>query len=147
MSLHTCQHAGALPATTRTSPTPRQRTVTSKYSSFTSGDVIKQTFQFYLRTAAIFNSSLLVFCFYCPFSFGHRNIVKAKGWKVPLPSRESGLSNLLQCNCTQGIPCCLLEGNTELTNQRSQSSKAEVRPSLRRTLSQDKPTWSRKQPE
>jgi hypothetical protein len=33
--LHTCQHARALPATTRTSPTPRRRTVTSKYSSFT----------------------------------------------------------------------------------------------------------------
>jgi hypothetical protein len=28
-------HAGALPATTYTSPTPRRRTVTSKYSSFT----------------------------------------------------------------------------------------------------------------
>jgi hypothetical protein len=34
--LHTCQHAGALSATTRTSPTPRRRTLTSKYSSFTS---------------------------------------------------------------------------------------------------------------
>jgi hypothetical protein len=33
--LHTCQHAGALPATTRTSPTPRWWTITSKYSSFT----------------------------------------------------------------------------------------------------------------
>jgi hypothetical protein len=33
--LHTCQHAGALTATTRTSPTPRQRTVTSKYSTCT----------------------------------------------------------------------------------------------------------------
>jgi hypothetical protein len=32
--LHTCQHAGALPATTCTS-TPCRRTVTSKYSSFT----------------------------------------------------------------------------------------------------------------
>jgi hypothetical protein len=34
--LHTCQHAGALPATTRTSPTPRRRTVSSKYSRYTS---------------------------------------------------------------------------------------------------------------
>jgi hypothetical protein len=32
--LHTCQHAGALPTTTRTSPTPRRRTVTSKDSSY-----------------------------------------------------------------------------------------------------------------
>jgi hypothetical protein len=32
--LHTCQHAGALLATTRTSPTPRRRNVTSKYSNF-----------------------------------------------------------------------------------------------------------------
>jgi hypothetical protein len=29
--LHTCQHAGALPATTNTSPTPRCRTVRTKY--------------------------------------------------------------------------------------------------------------------
>jgi hypothetical protein len=29
--LHTCQHAGALPATTNTSPTPRHRTVRTKY--------------------------------------------------------------------------------------------------------------------
>jgi hypothetical protein len=34
--LHTCQRAGTLPVTTRTSPTPRRRTVTSKYSSFIS---------------------------------------------------------------------------------------------------------------
>jgi hypothetical protein len=34
--LHACQHTGALPATTHTSPTPRRRTVKSKYSSFTS---------------------------------------------------------------------------------------------------------------
>jgi hypothetical protein len=33
--LHTCQHAGALPTTTRTSPTPRRRTVAYKDSSFT----------------------------------------------------------------------------------------------------------------
>jgi hypothetical protein len=32
--LHTCQHAGALPTTSSTSPTPRRRTVTSKYSSY-----------------------------------------------------------------------------------------------------------------
>jgi hypothetical protein len=39
----TCQHAGALPANTRTSPTPRRRTVTSKYSSVTvlAGLVVK----------------------------------------------------------------------------------------------------------
>jgi hypothetical protein len=29
--LHTCQHAGALPATTSTSPTPRRTTVRTKY--------------------------------------------------------------------------------------------------------------------
>jgi hypothetical protein len=29
--LHTCQHAGALPATTNTSPTPRRKTVRTKY--------------------------------------------------------------------------------------------------------------------
>jgi hypothetical protein len=29
--LHTCQHAGALPANTNTSPTPRRRTVSTKY--------------------------------------------------------------------------------------------------------------------
>jgi hypothetical protein len=32
--LHTSQHAGALPTTTLTSPTPRRRTVPSKYSSY-----------------------------------------------------------------------------------------------------------------
>jgi hypothetical protein len=30
----TCQHAGALPTTSCTSPTPRRRTVTSKFSSY-----------------------------------------------------------------------------------------------------------------
>jgi hypothetical protein len=40
-SLHTCQHVGALPTTTRTSPTPRRRTVKSKYSSYT--EAWKQT--------------------------------------------------------------------------------------------------------
>jgi hypothetical protein len=32
--LHTCQHAGALPAATNTSPTPRRRTVRTKYYYF-----------------------------------------------------------------------------------------------------------------
>jgi hypothetical protein len=32
--LHTSQHAGALPATTNTSPTSRRRIVSSKYSSY-----------------------------------------------------------------------------------------------------------------
>jgi hypothetical protein len=34
---------------------------------------------FCLRTTAVFNSPLLIFCFYCPFSFVSHNIVKAKG--------------------------------------------------------------------
>jgi hypothetical protein len=41
--LYTCQHAGALPATTNTSPAPRRRTVTTKYYYCTSVNCSRST--------------------------------------------------------------------------------------------------------